>query len=548
MTCRPADIRAGSSRERSISEAGHACCGLRLLRAALIIVVFSSSSLLHADVLLRVGSITIRAIPVFDAAEVAHGAFYRALNVLHVQTRVALLRRFLLFHEGDPYDPALLSETERNLRLFDFLKSASVTASPPHDGVVDVTVTTQDQWTTDVNGDFSNDGGIASYDFDVTQKDLFGSGSELELHLDHGVERNSNTIELLHPAALGPYWSLDTFYSKNSDGNEEKLALDRPLFSYKTPWSASFLFDHLLRDERIYQRGDVVARFRQEHRQLSFSRSHVLHADEKGSSGIVAGFDLLDDSFSRIEQRPLDAIPAARHFRFLDAGYESTGFRFLKLNYVDSDLREEDFNLGVFTSVHAAISPRRSGNSPLTWRLSASEGMGYAFSDHSFVTGLISASTRAPRDRNSIVSLDVRSVTRFQTHYPQAFVTRARLDLGSQLDRDVQFLADGRTGLRAYPDFAFEGSRRLILNAEHRLYLGHELLQLFGPSVAVFADSGQAVDGPFRGMKSDAGIGLRIGIARIDSALIRIDWAYAFNASPLSRRGGVFSISTTQAF
>jgi hypothetical protein len=80
------------------------------------------------------------------------------------------------------------------------------------------------------------------------------------------------------------------------------------------------------------------------------------------------------------------------------------------------------------------------------------------------------------------------------------------------------------------------------------VFLGRELLQLFGPSVALFADSGQAVDGSFRGMKSDAGIGLRIGIARYDGALIRIDWAYAFNASPLNRRGGVVSVSTSQAF
>jgi hypothetical protein len=48
-------------------------------------------------------------------------------------------------------------------------------------------------------------------------------------------------------------------------------------------------------------------------------------------------------------------------------------------------------------------------------------------------------------------------------------------------------------------------------------------------------------------MKSDAGAGLRLGISRLD-ALIRIDWAYAFNASPLSRRGPVWSISTSQAF
>jgi hypothetical protein len=468
--------------------------------------------------------------------------------VLHVQTPAALLRRFLLFKEGDLYDPATLAETERNLRLFDFLKSASVTASPPHDGVVDVTVTTQDEWTTALNGDFSNDGGIATYAFDLAQKDLFGSGSALDLHLDHGVERDSRTIEFVHPAALGPYWNLDTLYSKNSDGNEEKVALNRPLFSYTTPWSASLLFDHLLRNDRIFEDGEVSSRFRQEHRQMALSGSFVLHADANGSSAFVGGFDLLDDSFSRVEGRPLDVIPDGRHFRFLDAGYESTGFHYVKLDYVDRDLREQDFNLGWFTSVHAAVSPIRSGDSSLTWRVRAAEGMSYAFSDQSFVVSQISASTRAPRDRNTIVSVDTRSIARFRTRYPQSFVTRVRLDLAWQLDRDAQFLADGQSGLRAYPDFAFEGRRRLIVNAEHRMFLGRELLQLLGPSLAVFADSGQAVDGPFRGMKSDAGIGLRIGIARYDGALIRIDWAYAFNASPLNRRGVVVSVSTSQAF
>ena len=524
---------------------------MRRLRLLLIIAAVASIGVLTAGASaepLRVGHVTIDAVPIYSDAEVTHGRFYSLVNVLHVQTRTALLRRFLLFREGDPYDPVRIEETERNLRLFGFLESASVTASAPHDGVVDVAVVTHDALTTSITGDFSNDGGVAAYDFDIAQKDLFGTGSELDLRLDHGVERSANTIEFHHPAALGPYWNLDAIYSKNSDGNEEKVALERPLFSYRTAWTANFLFDHVLRRERIFQQGEVVARFRQEHRQLAFSHSKVLHKNREGSSSFVGGFEVLDEAFSHLSGRPLDIIPGGRHFRFLDGGYESTRFRFVKLDYIDSDLREQDFNLGRFTSVHAAISPGRSGKNPLTFRLRASEGMGYSFGDHSFVIGQISASTRAPHDRNTIVSLDGRSITRLQTHYPQAFVARVRLDLGWQLDRDVQFLADGQSGLRAYPDFAFEGSRRLIINAEHRVFLGREVLQIFGPGIAVFADSGQAVVGPFRGMKSDAGVGLRIGIARYDAALIRIDWAYALNASPLNRRGPVWSISTMQAF
>ncbi len=496
---------------------------------------------------LRIGRITINAIPVFNAAEAAHGGFYRTVNVLHVQTPPALIRQFLLFQEGDVYVPARLAETERNLRLFDFLLSVSVTASPPHNGLVDVTVVTQDAWTTDVNGDFSNDGGKATFNVDVAQKDLFGTGSQLGLRSDHGVERNANSIEFLHPALLGPYWSFDTLFSKNSDGNEEKVALERPLFSYTTPWTASLLLDHLLRNERIFQEGEVVARFRQEHRQLALSRSHLLHNEETGSSSLIGGVDLSDDSFSHLPDRGGDLIPDGRHFRFLDAGYESTGFRFVKLDYIDGDLRQQDFNLGHFRSVHVALSPPLSGR-PTIWRLRLAEGNGYAFSDDSFVLGQVHASTRSGQDRNTILSFDLRTITRFRTRYPQAFVSRARLDLGWRLDRDVQFLADGQNGLRAYPDFAFEGSRRIVLNVEHRISLGRELLQFLGPGLAFFADSGQAVDGPFHGMKSDVGVGLRIGIARYDSALIRIDYACALNSSPLSRRGPVLSISTMQAF
>ena len=232
-----------------------------------------------------------------------------------MQTRPELLRRFLLFEEGDRYDPAKLEETERNLRLFDFLTSVSVTAGPPHDGVVDVVVATQDAWTTDVTGDFSNEGGKSAYDVDVMQKDLFGSGSALDVRTENGIERRAHSIEFLHPALFGPYWNLDAFYSRNSDGNEERLQLDRPLFSYTTRWATSVRFDHDLRNERIFELGEVSARFRHEHRQISLSRSRVIAANANGSSSIVGGVDLVDDSFANLPVRPLDVIPASRHFR-----------------------------------------------------------------------------------------------------------------------------------------------------------------------------------------------------------------------------------------
>lgn len=511
----------------------------------LLLLITLASGSAGAEQPLRLGRIIIDAVPVYSDAEAGKGRIYSLLNLLHVQTRASLLRRFLLFHEGDAFDPALLAESERNLRLFDFLESVSVTASAPHDGVVDVSIVTHDALTTVPNADFSNEGGIATYSADVTQLDLFGSGAAVNVHSEHGVERNVAAVEVIHPAIFGPHWRLDTLYSKNSDGDEERIAVDRPMDSYTAPWSAGVLADHLLRNERIFEQGSVAAHFRHEHRQLSLFRSLLLHADPSRSSSFIGGIDLSDDVFAPLPDRARDVIPPSRHFRFLEGGYEWTGLRYRKLNYIDRDLRDQDFNLGRFTTLRMAVSPPLRGR-PLTVRLRAAAGAGHAFSERSFVIGQISASTRAPHDRNTILSFDGRSVIRIDAHFPMAFVTRARVDAGWQLDRDVQFPADGQSGLRAYPDFAFEGSRRIILNAEHRIFLGHELFQLVGPGAAVFVDSGQA--GTFRGMKSDAGAGLRFGIARLNAALVRIDWAYAFNSSPHSRRGAVWSISTTQAF
>src|SRR5436305_10606872 len=97
--------------------------GRRLAIALAVCVCVSPLMAQTAQPPLRIGRITIDAMPLFNAAEASHGRFYRGANLLHVQTRTALLRRFLLFSEGDAYDPAKLAESERNLRLFDFLES-----------------------------------------------------------------------------------------------------------------------------------------------------------------------------------------------------------------------------------------------------------------------------------------------------------------------------------------------------------------------------------------------------------------------------------------
>jgi hypothetical protein len=405
-----------------------------------------------------------------------------------------------------------------------------------------VNVKTQDAWTTAFNLDFTNDGGEDLYDLSVTQEDLLGSGAAITVRDALDRERTTRSLELNHPALFGrPYWAGDFLFANNSDGKEERLALERPLFSYVQSYSASLLLDNLSRNSRIYADGEVASLYRQQHRRAVFQYGPIIAATHNSTTRILGGADVIRDRFKPI----VGLAPDDRRFHFLEAGIDHTAINYITLDHVDYGIRSQDFNLGTQASFFAGAS---SG----VYRFRGEASVGRRLARRAFVLSHLSATTRSGRtNRNAIINSDSRLVVRFGQTHPQAFVTRLRIDSASDADRDVQFFADGLYGLRAYPNFAFVGTRRLVVNAEHRVYLGREWLQVFEPGFAVFADSGEAMNGKrfsFRDLHTDAGAGLRFSVARFESAIIRIDVAYAFNDSPVSRRGVVFSFATTQAF
>src|SRR5262249_3754174 len=154
---------------------------------------------------LRVGSITIRSLNVFSPEEAAAGWFYRLANHLHITTRPSVIRRFLLFREGDPYDPEQLAQTERNLRALPFIKPASVVAAPAHDGVVDVEVITQDGWTTEIGGSLGSKGGTTTYGVNLSEKDVAGTGRTIAVGYDRSPDRVTRSVEYFDPYLFGPY-------------------------------------------------------------------------------------------------------------------------------------------------------------------------------------------------------------------------------------------------------------------------------------------------------------------------------------------------------
>src|SRR5437870_5714395 len=89
-----------------------------------LIPLFIATSLL-AQTPLHIGKITIDSVDVYSKSEERHGFLYRTADRLHIETRTSVIRKYLLFREGDVYVPERLQETERNLRAQHYLKSAT---------------------------------------------------------------------------------------------------------------------------------------------------------------------------------------------------------------------------------------------------------------------------------------------------------------------------------------------------------------------------------------------------------------------------------------
>ncbi len=507
---------------------------------------------------LRIRQITIRSLDVFAPEEASHGWFYRAANAVHVETRESVIRKFLLFQEGDAYNPTRLEETERNLRALPFLKSATLTAGPPQDGLVDIEVVTQDAWTTEPGISFGGKGGTTTYSFDLKEKDFLGTGRQLAIAYDRGTERINRLFQYKDPYLFGPYWSGSFTYAANSDGNEERVRIARPFFSFIDPWSTVFSFSNLRQNDRVFREGRPFARFRQSHRELQFRYGRAIEAGDALARRLTVGFQALDDGFSRLSRESgsgsSDVLPDDRRFRFVLLQYEEVRNDFLKLNYINRDVRYEDFNLGRNLVAQIGVSPAAFGAPRTTWLVRLAGEEGWRLGPGRFLQARLAYETRWDgRPLNELLSTSFFYVHKFGTRVLQTLVSKLQFEQGWNLDRDIQFFADGANGLRGYRLHAFEGDKRVVWNLEHRVFSGREFLQLISPGVVVFFDTGTAAP-PGRGLrlsdfKSDVGLGLRFSISRAASnSVLRIDAAYALNRDLLGRRGLLVSFSSGQVF
>jgi hypothetical protein len=528
-------------------------------------------------------SIEIVALDVFDERDPVPDFF----NVFHVTSRDYVLRRELLFDEGERYQKARIEESARNLRE---IRQLSLVLIVPMKGsrpdTVRVVLITKDVWSLRLNSNFELAGDELTYLLlNPSEENLLGTHTSIGAVFILEPDTYSGGFVLRHPrvagsrietrAAANIVWNRDTGEDEGSFGF---FYYGQPLYSIETEWAwvsaltwstaiaRRFIgltlrrYDGRPRAERIVTpacpQGDprCIPYTYHAERQLaeyqvtrSFGRAYKrdISVGVEANRRAYRSEDLSGYDPAAAAAFVNNAIPISDTLLspFLQVrSYESRYLSVLDFNTLGL---QEDYRLGHevilrgYTAAEAVGSTRDMIGTfaALSYTLPLGNGLARAVG-----VSVIEYDLQGRNDASA--ELGLRLVT------PRLGFGRFVYD-GAVFNRYYDYLnrevsIGGDTRLRGYPPEEFLGKDMVASNVEFRSRSIEILSAHCG--VAAFYDAGDAFDGfDNLELKHGIGLGLRIVFTQANRAVFRADWGFPLSAGYATFPGAVF-VTFAQAF
>ncbi len=461
---------------------------------------------------------------------------YRLANRINSVTWETVVRSQLLIATGDPYNDAMLAESERLLRELNFLYDARVIPLRVCGDRVDVEVITRDIWTLNPTVGFSRSGGENKTTLGLTDSNLLGSGKELGVFYEDDPDRSGYSLHYRDPAINDSRWTMGLVYGDNDDGYYRELEVERPFFSVYQNWATG---GHAVQNEyeqATWLRGDEVTEFDHRYEEVRLFGA-IADNPELGSriGRWYGGLYYETNSFSYSDSDiPPDQLPEDRDYAYPFITYESLEDSFLKVRNMNYIARTEDFFIG--ESYHWTLG----------W---SSESLGASRDQLAFdgayqntlkvnenilwrVQGLVNGYLDVDGGDFENLWMTLHSSYFHRQHDKWTFYTGARLDYTSGLTEDRQVLLGGDTGLRGYDRNYQAGDRSFVISLEERYYSDFHPFRLFRVGFAAFLDVGRAWyddrdNGEDGDVLADIGFGLRLNSSRANKdRVIHLDVAF----------------------
>lgn len=487
----------------------------------------------------RIGQIIVVPDTIFDTSNPKEDRWlFRTANRLHITTGEGVIRRTLLFSEGEPLSVRLIDETERLLRSNRYLYDVSIRPVAVHDGVVDLEVRTRDTWSLDPGLSAGRTGGATTGGFRLREYNILGTGTSIALGRSKDLDRTSTEFEFSNQRAFGTWASFSYQHATSSDGGRDAVSLIRPFYELDARWSAGV---SAVRDDRIdsvYNAGNVVSQYRRGER-----RSEVFGGWSAGlRDGWVQRYSLglrrLDDTYA-LEPGLVapPSLPSSETLVLPFVRYELLEDRFERETNRNLIGRPEFFALGLGATFELGRASSALGSDRTPWLYSAIVGRGFepAPEQRLMVQGM--ATGRFDDGQSQRQRLGIQA----QYYVPQGkrwlFYAAASGDRLTRPSLSDTLLLGADNGLRGYPLRYQGGTRRALFTVEERFYTDLYVWQLFRVGGAAFFDVGRAWGGDNvntvnPGWLRNAGVGLRIvSVRSAFSNVLHVDLAFPIDAT-----------------
>lgn len=453
----------------------------------------------------------------------------RFANSLRISTRPSIVRRELLFDQGEVYDSALVAETERNLRQLGVFRFVSIDTARVDDRFA-VVVRTADGWSTQLQMNFGFTGGLTTWSLGLTETNFLGTANAASAIFTKGVDRNSLTLSTRLNRLVGQT-SFAGAYVNLSDGTRFLWSFGLPYRSFSDRRSIQLIGEVSDHQVREYVNPSAVVRDTARYQRRAVR--NVLTASFAPVAGtrryLRVGLSVQlrrEDYVLRANLVPgiPDTISGA-----VGAFAEYRRARFTVGRYYNGFGRDEDIDLSSSIRIASWFAPEafgyaRTGVGP---QISAGTGFALPFGYAQVGAAAQGLFTSVGLDSGQVaaaMTVGIKVIPKQVTFLHVQGGVQSSPAPGTQFDLGVN------VGPRSFDAHAFTGTRAIWGTVEHRVFLWDDIAGLLGVGLAGFLDYGGAwyPSQPARA-GGNIGVGIRLGTRRSSATNTgRIDFGYRF--------------------
>ncbi|MGQ9619866.1 MAG: hypothetical protein ACUVTX_02640 [Bacteroidales bacterium] len=274
------------------------------------------------------------------------------LNSTHINTNEKVLRRYLLFREGDTISPLVITDNERILRQLPYIDDARIIIAPVSENEADIIIITKDIYS--LGGDFTyrapNKGSVWIYD-----NNILGMGHEMKIEIPYsstssdspglGINYRINNI-------AKSFINLGLRYYDGLGKNTYGFNFNRPLLSSETKHAFGIDIYKTVTTHDL-DTLPIPEPLKYTFQDYWFLRSFMV--DRRSVSRIIGGIRYINNNVYQKPDISPDIYYSLQRYRLYLASLSFSMQKYYKTSFIYSYGRTEDIPYGTLIRITSGI-------------------------------------------------------------------------------------------------------------------------------------------------------------------------------------------------